>query len=92
MHDDVYKLWMLLQIHKELIGHPKLANLRKQIDDELQKMNAEVPAPAPAAPPPIYPVDSGIQQTDTENRLGETEDGATGDDSEAGSDLTKRRV
>ena len=63
MHDDIYKLWMLLQIHRELIGHPRLKALRGQIDAELAKYSldpvaAEVPAP-------IYPPGSGIEETDT---------------------------
>ena len=63
MHDDISKLWMLLQIHRELIGHPRLKSVRMQIEAELEKYNSV--EPAADVPAPIYPPGSGVTETDT---------------------------
>lgn len=63
MHDDVTKLWMLLQIHRELVGHPRLKALRGQVETELAKYNL-TPAEVEAAAP-VYPIGSGPVETDT---------------------------
>jgi hypothetical protein len=66
MHDDIQKLWMLLQIHRELVGHPKLKKLRMDVDAELAKFNmTDEPEVEPADAPPVYPANSGPLETDT---------------------------
>ena len=67
MHDDVQKLYMLLMIHEKLMGHPKLASLRKSIEEELGKfMFANLPVDTPA---PVYPPDTVTIQTNTESEV-----------------------
>ena len=69
MHDDqIDRLYKLLVIHEKLLGHPKLGNVRADIEKDLASLN-DPDDKSDGSAPPLFPKDSGVIQKDTERRV-----------------------
>lgn len=69
MHEDkVDRLYKLLVIHEKLLGHPKLGNVRGEVEKELATLN-DPEKEEDDRQAPLFPKDSAVVQTDTERRI-----------------------